>query len=40
MKTVFDVLLTIRDSSIIYIAFFVTEKKPAKFITNKEETGL
>lgn len=39
MKTVFDVLITIRATSIMHIFFFVTEKT-AKIITNKEDAGL
>lgn len=40
MKAVFDVLITIRDTSIMHIFFFAAEEKTAKIITSKEDTGL
>lgn len=40
MKTVFDVLITIRDTSIMHISLLQKKEKRAKIITNKEDTGL
>lgn len=41
MKTVFDVLITIRGTSIIYIFVLLPKKeKTAQMIRNKEKTGL
>lgn len=40
MKTVFDVLTTIKGTSIMCIFSLLQKKKPAKMTTHKEKTGL